>query len=200
VFVRTRQARVALAQPIAVAPRSRVSAVPVRSVPPAYEAPAGHRPATGGTDIVRTVRPYVAGDPARLVHWPTSARMGDLVVREHDPPDDEGVALLVDLTGRPRAPRSDGRDEPADRGEPDRAAETAAEIAMGVGRAVLARGGRLFLGTCTTRGPVGAPVADVRELGRRLAYAVPGPPAGAPHGWPVHHVTAAGAERERARR
>src|SRR5690606_16704483 len=35
-----------------------------------------------GGDTTRSVRPYVPGDPAHLVHWPTSARVGSLVVRE----------------------------------------------------------------------------------------------------------------------
>ena len=43
-----------------------------------------------GSDAVRAVRPYVPGDAARLVHWPTSARRGDARVREHDPPANEG--------------------------------------------------------------------------------------------------------------
>src|SRR5690606_31772681 len=50
-------------------------------------ASAGH-----GGDTTRSVRPYVPGDPAHLVHWPTSARVGSLVVREMEPPSDQTVA------------------------------------------------------------------------------------------------------------
>ncbi len=53
---------------------------------------AGH-----GGDTTRSVRPYVPGDPAHLVHWPTSARVGSLVVREMEPPADRAVAVVVDL-------------------------------------------------------------------------------------------------------
>lgn len=55
-------------------------------------AAAGH-----GGDTTRSVRPYVSGDPAHLVHWPTSARVGSLVVREMEPPADRAVAVVVDL-------------------------------------------------------------------------------------------------------
>ena len=64
----------------------------------------------GGGDTVRAVRPYAPGDPARLVHWPTSARRGEIVVREHEPPPALGVALVVDLRGTdPRGRREPGR-------------------------------------------------------------------------------------------
>jgi len=49
-------------------------------------------------ESVRSVRPYVSGDPSHLVHWPTSARAGELVVRELEPPVATGIALRVDLT------------------------------------------------------------------------------------------------------
>jgi uncharacterized protein (DUF58 family) len=172
VFVRTRQARVALPWPITVAPRARAAAVTVRPVPPRVEMPSELAVAGTGSDAVRAVRHYVPGDPARLVHWPTSARRGSLVVREHDPPANEGIALVVDLTGW------------------EDHAEAAASVAAGVGGAVLARGGRLVLATNEQTGPQCGPVGDRRELGRRLARAVPGSPADPPEGWPVQCVRA----------
>jgi uncharacterized protein (DUF58 family) len=126
----------------------------------------------GGGDTVRAVRPYVPGDPARLVHWPTSARRGTLVVREHEPPPIVGVALVVDLNGFPDH------------------VEDAASRAAGIGRATLEAGGAVWCCTCEADGPVSAPVADRRDLGRRLARATAGEPAPPPPGWPVELVQA----------
>jgi uncharacterized protein (DUF58 family) len=173
VFVRTRQARIRLPEPITVGPRPARAEVGARPVPRTAEVPAEGAHGPTGSDAVRAVRPYVPGDPARLVHWPTSARRGELAVREHDPPTDEGLALVVDLTG------------------PVEAAEAAASRAAGIGRALLARGGRLFVATCEPGGPVAGPVADARALGRRLGRATAGRPAEPPDGWAVERVRAA---------
>ncbi len=118
------------------------------------------------------MRPYVAGDAARLVHWPTSARRGSLVVREHDPPTTDGLALLVDLDG------------------PAALVELAASTASGIGRDVIARGGRLVLVTCEDGAPVCAEVEDQLDLGRRLAAATAGALAPPPEHWPVWTVRA----------
>ena len=151
----------------------------MQPVRPRVDAPAAEAVSGTGADLVRTVRPYVPGDAARLVHWPSSARRGTLVVREHDPPANEGVALVVDLT------------EPMGLAGPETPAEIAASLAAGIGRAVLARGSRLLLATNEPDGPRLAPVTDARELGRRLAHAVSGPPATPPDDWPVQWVRAA---------
>jgi uncharacterized protein (DUF58 family) len=126
----------------------------------------------GGGDTVRAVRPYVPGDAARLVHWPTSARRGTLVVRENEPPPTVGVALVVDLNGRSED------------------VEEAASRAMGIGRATLAAGGAVWCCTSEADGPVSSRVADVRDLGRRLARAAAGEPPPPPPGWPVEVVRA----------
>lgn len=54
-------------------------------------------------ESVRSVRPYIAGDPSHLVHWPTTARVGSLVVRELEPPVATGLAIVVDLSPPLRA-------------------------------------------------------------------------------------------------
>jgi hypothetical protein len=81
-----------------------------------------------------------------------------------------GIALVVDLNGE--------RDD----------AENIASIAAGIGRATLAAGGSLWCCTSEVGGPVSAPVADTRELGRRLARAREGEPGIPPAGWPVERV------------
>lgn len=121
-------------------------------------------------EVTRTVRDYVAGDPARLVHWPTSARTGELVVRELDPPEPLGQAVVVDLTGL---------------GE---RTETAASYAMGAAAAVLGAGGRLVLCLNDGRGPVRTEVRSVREAGRHLASASEGPVGAPPTDWPVVEI------------
>jgi uncharacterized protein (DUF58 family) len=172
VFVRTRVVRVELPVELAVAPR------PSGEAPRLYERP--HDGATSvasvlgprAGDTVRSVRPYVRGDPARLVHWPTTARRGTLVVREHEPPTALGTALVVDLNGEREA------------------VEDAASRAAGIGRATLAAGGSVWCCTSEAGGPVSAMVVDARDLNRRLARARDGEPGTPPPGWPVELVHA----------
>ena len=118
-------------------------------------------------DVVRSVRPYVSGDPAHLVHWPSSARTASLVVKELEPPAPTGLAIVVDLRGDPIE------------------AERVASYAAGAARSVLGAGGAVLLATCEQGGPVVATVSSVLDAGRRLARAVPGEPLPAPQGWPV---------------
>lgn len=129
----------------------------------------GGRGAPGG-DLVRSVRPYAAGDPAHLVHWPSTARRGSLVVRELEPPRPVGQALVIDL-------RDLGPDT-----------ERAAAYGLGAALAVLAQGGELVLCTAEADGPVTGRVRAPIDAGRRLARAVPGPPGAAPDGWPVVEI------------
>ena len=52
----------------------------------------------GGEDF-HALRPYVDGDDLRLVHWPTSARRDDLLVRQEEAPRIRNTAVLLDLRG-----------------------------------------------------------------------------------------------------
>jgi len=179
VFVRSRVMRVPLPTEQAVAPRPTIAA--------AAETATRHRlyerlpdnaisvnaTASAGTgDTVRAVRPYVPGDSARLVHWPTTARRGTIVVREHEPPAIVGVALVVDLNGSP--------DD----------VEAIASRAAGIGRATLAAGGAVWCCTSDATGAVSGIVVDSRDLGRRLARARVGPVGLPPDGWPALTVSA----------
>jgi uncharacterized protein (DUF58 family) len=42
------------------------------------------------------VREYRAGDPLRRIHWRSSARLGQLVVREYEPPGQQTVGIFCD--------------------------------------------------------------------------------------------------------
>lgn len=149
------------------------------------------RPVHGGGDEVRSVRPYRSGDPAHLVHWPSSARAGTLVVREMEPPVRQGVVIVVEV---PTAPDDDTAPEtgPGATAVND-AVEASIGRAAGLARAVLRNGGGVVL--CTNEAGRGrsAEVANERQINRRLAAAGPGtvtlPTFGASGagaaGWPV---------------
>jgi uncharacterized protein (DUF58 family) len=168
VFVRTRTLRVELGFPTTVAPRPTSAAPMLQPIPDHTTTATVPAFAGGAGDTVRAVRPYVAGDPARLVHWPTSARRGELVVREYDPPPALGIALVVDLRGQ--------------------AVEAAASQAMGIGIATIAAGGVVCCCTHEEDGPVTALVTDALTFGRLLARAIPGEPGEPLPGWPVEIV------------
>lgn len=141
--------------------------------------------ATG--DVVRSVRPYVVGDPAHLVHWPTTARTGSLVVRELEPPAARGLAIVVDL-GAP-ATTADGAGT-VDGAAADAAVERCAALAAGAVRAAHERGARVMLCTAEHTGPVMAEAPDELSTQRRLALAGPGRPPSPPAGWPVLFLSA----------
>ena len=46
------------------------------------------------------VREYVEGEPLRAVHWPTSARRGELMVRELEDAPRDSVAIVLDVDAR----------------------------------------------------------------------------------------------------
>lgn len=125
--VASRGVEVPLPRPLDVGPR----AIPVDHLPQPDVGALGELATTAaghGGDTTRSVRPYVVGDPAHLVHWPTSARTGDLVVREMEPPADMAVAVVVDLGHR------------SDRGAGRAGADVAGAVAGSGGDAVSAVG------------------------------------------------------------
>jgi uncharacterized protein (DUF58 family) len=62
------------------------------------------------------VREYRPGDPLRRIHWKSSARLGELVVREYEPPGVQTVGIFCDP-------------HPANRGVADQVARLAASEA-----------------------------------------------------------------------
>ncbi|MBX3287171.1 MAG: DUF58 domain-containing protein [Actinobacteria bacterium] len=49
-----------------------------------------------GNEDFSTLRPYAVGDDLRRIHWPSSARADDLLVRQDDPPWRGHVTVLLD--------------------------------------------------------------------------------------------------------
>jgi uncharacterized protein (DUF58 family) len=110
-------------------------------------------------ELVRGARPYVPGDEARRVHWPLTARTGEVMVRELDAVHRPSILLVVDL-----GPASGS------------GAEAAAELAAGVAGRVLQAGFPLMLVTREDTGRHVAPAGSALQVGRRLAVAEPGQP------------------------
>src|SRR5579871_5312551 len=63
------------------------------------------------TTNVVTVRNYVAGDALTRIHWPTTARLGQLMVKEFDLDPTIDVVLLLDLDGAVQAGDGDSSTE-----------------------------------------------------------------------------------------
>ncbi len=155
-FVRRKVFTVELANPMYIVPSALATDVPSHTDDDEGTAAVLATPLAG--DLVRGVRPYRAGDAPKTVHWPSTARLGALHVREFEPTTARDVTIRVELSADPAI------------------AEPAAARAMGAGSAVLRSGRRLVLATHEGRHGVVARVATTRELGRRLARATPGAP------------------------
>lgn len=124
-------------------------------------------PADGGirspgaveTGDFSALRPYATGDDLRRVHWPSSARLDDLLIREDEPTGEDHLSVLVDT--RPG------------RGDPDRF-ERIVSIAAGFVDLAAARGDRIRLttlagfdsGVVTARNRIGPLLEDLALLDR----------------------------------
>jgi uncharacterized protein (DUF58 family) len=97
------------------------------------------------------VREYLEGEPLRAVHWPTSARRGELMVRELEEAPRENLAVILDVEAGAVA------------GQPGKSSlDDAVRVAAGLVRAHAARSRRALL-------VIGTPQPDVhrvRSLGR----------------------------------
>jgi uncharacterized protein (DUF58 family) len=103
-----RRRTVPLARPLFVGPRP----LPAAGAFPELFGAWGEgrpRPAPAG-DVVRGVRPYLPGDPMRRVHWPSTARTGELVVKEVEDTAAPRLVVVLDLgAGGAAGERAAGR-------------------------------------------------------------------------------------------
>lgn len=169
-----------LPAPLFVAPRA------VPSGPLEHIAGSGNEPTTRtrvvmSGDTVRSVRPYAVGDPAHLVHWPTSAHTGELMVRELEPPAERLAVVVVDL----RSAAGAGLSDPV---------EDAVRLAAGAVQRALDESRRVVLCTAQPEGPNTAEVHGITQMRRLLAAATTGPPGAAPEGCAPLVFTPAGPE------
>lgn len=171
VFTRHRWYSTRFAPPLAIGPQALAVNAPIAALSDTNDAPALGA-ATMGSEAVRNVRPYVSGDAARAVHWPSSARTGALVVREFEPPLRPAIAIVCDLR----------------HGEPA-TVERAASIASGMARDALQRGAACVLVTREQDGAVCEAVSTTHDIDWRLAAAVAGDPGVGPLGWATVTVT-----------
>ena len=121
-------------------------------------------PGGTGHETMRGLRPYAVGDPVRIVHWPATARWGEVIVKELEDPAARELVIVVDLQG-----------------EPDRA-EAAASLAAGLAGAGLRSGLPVSLLTAERSGPRAGSVVSAVQVGRRLARAVATAPPPEPVG------------------
>ena len=151
-----RRQQTPLPRPMAVGPRPLAPAHPFPELFGAWGEGAP-RPAAVG-DVVRGVRDYVPGDPVRRVHWPTTARRGDLVVKEIEEPGAPRLVVSLDLGGGGAA------------------GETAAARAAWYAYEAMRRGYEVVLATAEATGPVTARMGPPTDVNQQLARAVRGTP------------------------
>lgn len=66
----------------------------------------GHPSLASGGDDFYALRPYQTGDDLRRVHWPSSARSDDLMIRQDELPWQGRLSVLADLRGPQHSPAS----------------------------------------------------------------------------------------------
>ncbi len=148
---------VELARPLEIGPRP---------VPPAHPLPElgggwgeGVTVPSAAGDLVRGVREYLPGDRLRQVHWRSTARHGQLVVKESEETQAPLLHVVLDLgVGGPSGEEAAGR-------------------AAWYGGEALRRGYQLVLTTSESGRTVTAPTPSPVTLNRRLARAERGTPA-----------------------
>ena len=152
-----RRRRAPLPRPMAVGPRPLAPSHPFPELFGTW-GDGAPRPAAVG-DVVRGVRDYVPGDPVRRVHWPTTARRGDLVVKEVEEPGAPQLVVVLDLGGGGAA------------------GEAAAARAAWYAHEALRRGYEVVLATAEPGGPATGRLGPPTDVNQRLARAARGTPS-----------------------
>jgi uncharacterized protein (DUF58 family) len=150
-------ATVGAATSIVVTPR--VEPLPLFRLPTALVQGAAARPERSAhtTPLVMGIRPYVPGDAYNRIHWRTSARHGELQVKEFDTQRTADLWLYLDL------------DRAVQTGHGDSATvETAVRVAASVGAQALADGRTLGIAAASSRRVVIPPDRGPRQLQRLL--------------------------------
>jgi uncharacterized protein (DUF58 family) len=127
--------------------------------------------ATDATGEFLAVRPYETGDDPRRVHWRSSARSDDLMVRQFEAPRRGATLVILDTRHRPDAPEAnDGDNASALDVAFERAVEAAASFGTWLQRRRRPVECSTSAGAMLTRGPTdtGPTVLD------RLATVTPG--------------------------
>lgn len=108
------------------------------------------------------LRPYVSGDDPRHIHWRSTARFGDLMVRRFQPARPGRLAVVIDT----RPP-----------GDAERAQDMTTSVAASIVSAVLAAGDETRVTTTDGRGtPLLSQIAQIGEALEFLALLVGGSP------------------------
>jgi uncharacterized protein (DUF58 family) len=113
--------------------RIRPRAHPVGAPPAAPARDPDGRTADGaaGGVLFHGLREYVSGEDLRFVHWPSSARIGVLMVREHVEPSEPASTIVLDTRPDAYPPGQVGA------GAFEEAVDAAASIMLGCARASL---------------------------------------------------------------
>lgn len=94
-----------------VGEQSSFMVYPVIAALPPLEIPRGAAPgrmraslrASEATPSVSSVRLYVPGDPTHRIHWPTTARRGEIYIKDHDREPAGDLWIILDLQGAVQA-------------------------------------------------------------------------------------------------
>lgn len=84
-------------EPLVIYPRGpRLLKSPVNSVNPRKLQQNRTQPRAGASEDFHGLRPYSLGEDIRFVHWPATARTGEMMIREFRDTGGQSVAVLVD--------------------------------------------------------------------------------------------------------